>query len=82
MAKVHSFIANLFKSVRSAIKNRLNSIKAGFDIRDIFVFGGLAMLGYGLYLLRPWLAFTIVGIICMALGLGLFSWMKVSHGNS
>jgi len=41
------------------------------DIRDIFVFGGLAIMSYGLYLFKPWIAYTIGGMILMALGLFL-----------
>ena len=37
--KIGNFIKSLFKGLWNA-----------FDIRDIFVFGGLGMLGYGLYL--------------------------------
>jgi len=39
------------------------------DIRDFFIFGGLALLGYGLYLLRPWLGFAVIGLILLCLGL-------------
>lgn len=44
------------------------TVKSGFDIRDVFVFGGLAMLGYGLWLLRPWLGFAVSGFILMLIG--------------
>lgn len=40
-----------------------------FDVRDFFVFGGLGMLGYGLWLLKPWIAFTVCGVVFMAIGL-------------
>jgi hypothetical protein len=39
------------------------------DLRDLFVFGGLAMLGYGLYQLYPWLGFAVSGAILMGFGL-------------
>ena len=39
------------------------------DIRDVFFFGGLAMLGYGLYLrFGLWLAFMVCGVLLMATG--------------
>ena len=42
---------------------------AAFDIRDVFLFGGLSLLGYGLYLrFGQWLAFIVCGMIFMALG--------------
>jgi hypothetical protein len=39
------------------------------DLRDFFVFGGLSMLGYGLYQLYPWLGWTVSGTILMSFGL-------------
>ncbi len=32
---------------------------------DILYFGGLALLGKGLFMWRPWLSFTICGLILM-----------------
>lgn len=45
------------------------SVGRWIDIRDCFVFGGLGLLGYGLYLFRPWVSFTICGAILLALGI-------------
>jgi len=39
------------------------------DKGDLFVFGGLSMLGYGLYLQSPSLAFSVCGSIIMSIGL-------------
>ena len=39
-----------------------------FDIRDILFFVGLAMLGYGLYLVSPWISFTACGVLLMLTG--------------
>ena len=62
-------------SIRTWIGKNLRSISAtvklAFDIRDLFVFGGLAMMGYGLYLFKPWVAFTVTGAIFCWLGLGI-----------
>jgi len=59
-------------SIKTWASNNLrrlsSAIKSGFDIRDIFLFGGLAMMGYGLYLLRPWLGWAAAGAILMAIG--------------
>ena len=44
-------------------------IKSFFDIRDFFVFGGLGMLGYGLYL--KWgegVALIVCGVLLMVIG--------------
>lgn len=40
-----------------------------FDLRDLFVFGGLAMLGYGLWLFAPWVGWSVAGAILMSFGL-------------
>jgi len=39
-----------------------------FDIRIVLFFGGLFMLGYGLFLYQPWLSFSVCGVILMATG--------------
>lgn len=39
------------------------------DLRDVFVFGGLAAVGTGLWWFRPWVSLTVVGLIVMALGI-------------
>lgn len=39
-----------------------------FDIRIVLFFGGLIMLGYGLFLYLPWVSFSVCGIILMATG--------------
>ena len=45
----------------------IKSIKP--DLRDVFVFGGLIILGIGLWLYMPWVSLTIVGIILLGLGI-------------
>ena len=39
-----------------------------FDIRPIFFFGGLSLLGYGLFLYLPWVSFSVCGLILMIMG--------------
>ena len=53
-------------SILGKIKQFLGSL---FDIRDIFVFGGLGLIWYGLHLFLPWVAWTASGIILMLIGL-------------
>ena len=48
----------------------ISKIKDYLDIRDILVFGGLGMLGYGLYLFEPWTAYVVTGVLLMILGIG------------
>lgn len=68
-----------------SIFNRFKKISAFLvgliGLRDVFVFGGLAMLGYGLYQVKPWIAFAICG--CLLMILGLFEGVGIrQHGNS
>ena len=57
--RIGTFFSSLFKGLWNA-----------FDIRDIFVFGGLVMIGWGLYLFEPWISYVVTGILLMLLGLG------------
>ena len=56
--KIGNIIAALFKGAWMA-----------FDVRDFFVFGGVGMLGYGIYLLKGqgW-AFVVCGPLFMIIG--------------
>jgi hypothetical protein len=51
-----------FEKIKSAIGRAV-------DLRDAFVFGGLGVMGYGLYQFRPWVAFTVCGAILLAIGM-------------
>lgn len=59
-------------TIKTAIKHTMSQIRAAIaavDIRDIFIFGGLGLLGYGLFLFKgPWLAFTVCGTLLMIIG--------------
>jgi hypothetical protein len=51
-----------FEKIKSAVGRAI-------DLRDCFVFGGLGIMGYGLYQFRPWVAFTVCGAILLAIGI-------------
>lgn len=51
------------------LKNIKNAIGKAIDLRDCFVFGGIGLMGYGLYLFRPWISFTVCGAILLAIGI-------------
>ena len=51
-----------FEKIKSAVGRAI-------DLRDCFVFGGLGVMGYGLYLFRPWVSFTVCGAILLAIGI-------------
>jgi len=61
-----------FLDIKQKVTLLLESLKifaaAGFDIRDFFVFSGLFILSYGLYLYAPWLGYFIGGLLLMIIG--------------
>lgn len=59
----------MIRKVREFLRPVAVTIGKAIDIRDCFVFGGLAIMGYGLYLFRPWVAFTVCGAILLAIGI-------------
>jgi len=60
---------NILKSMGRALMFPLKVLHRTFDMRDILLFGGIAMLGYGLYLRwGQWLAFMVCGVLLMAVG--------------
>lgn len=39
------------------------------DIADVLVFGGILMVGCGIWMVRPWVAFVVVGAAMFGLGI-------------
>jgi hypothetical protein len=50
------------------MRNKLNSLASLLDVRDVLTFGGLGVLGYGLYLIQPAAAFVVMGALLFWLG--------------
>lgn len=46
----------------------MDRVRQIFNIKDFLFFGGLGMLGYGLHLVFPWLAFAVCGTLLMLVG--------------
>ena len=42
------------------------------EIRDVFLFGGLAAMGYGVHEIHPPSAYVLVGIALMTLGILIY----------
>lgn len=51
------------------LASRLRRLFASLPAPDLFLFGGLALLFYGFYLYRRWMAFAICGALLMVYGL-------------
>ena len=66
-----SSIDSMLSPVGRLVKFLIFSVSAmwlAFDIRLVFFFGGLILLGYGLFLYLPWVSFSVCGVILMATG--------------
>jgi len=46
-----------------------DSIVNPFDVRDVFLIAGWGMVTYGLYLLAPWIGYSVGGFLLMILAL-------------
>jgi len=62
-------IRKYISSIGATIGRVASAAWKAVDLRDGFVFGGLGILGYGLYLYRPWISFSVVGVILLAIGI-------------
>jgi len=58
----------MIKQLATKTASLVGGLSKAIDIRDILVFGGLGLLGYGLWLLRPWLGFAVAGAVLMGIG--------------
>jgi hypothetical protein len=56
-------------NVRKLSFSWVTALWKAVDIRDFFIFGGLGMLGYGLWMFIPWLGFAVPGAILLCFGL-------------
>lgn len=66
-----SLIDSIISPVGRLVKFLTFSVSAmwlAFDIRIVLFFGGLILLGYGLFLYLPWVSFSVCGVILMATG--------------
>ncbi|MCE5211990.1 MAG: hypothetical protein LLG40_10585 [Deltaproteobacteria bacterium] len=59
---------NFFAKFYGFFSTRIEALKKVVDVRDVLILSGLSMLGYGLYLLYPWLSFTVCGALILAGG--------------
>lgn len=64
----------IFRKLGRGLTSPFRALARAFDMRDVFVFGGLGMLGYGLHLRWGlWLALMVCGAILLLIGLGFLS---------
>jgi hypothetical protein len=59
-----------FSTIRSRLfTNSINLFKAAFGLKELFILGGLSLIGYGLWLYDPKISFVVSGSLVMLLGL-------------
>jgi hypothetical protein len=58
--EIKAKITQLFNSISESMKFEI-------DVRDVFLFAGWGMLAYGLYLLAPWIGFSVGGFVLMVI---------------
>lgn len=63
-------MANIIGKIKTVSEKILDATVGQVSIQDLFVFGGLFFLGYGLSMFRPWVGVSVSGALLMALGLG------------
>ena len=63
-----STVGSMVGRLRTLLAFRVSAIWDAFDIRIVFFFGGLSLLGYGLFLYLPWVSYSVCGVILMAVG--------------
>ena len=51
------------------IRNALRPLASLFGLRDLFVFGGLASLGYGIWQVHVPAAWMVIGLLIFLIGM-------------
>lgn len=57
----------VFQKLRNGIFRFFRGVKSG--MADIFLFSGLCLFGYGLFLYERWISFAVCGALLMVYGL-------------
>jgi len=57
-----------WKKLAAQLGPRVKQLAAQIDLRDVFVFGGLAMVGYGVHCIYPPAAWIVVGTVLFWVG--------------
>jgi hypothetical protein len=65
---LYSRLAGMWNSFTQRVGKTSKWLFSLADTRDVLVFGGLAMMGYGLHLYQHWLGFAIPGFFCLLIG--------------
>lgn len=50
------------------MRDKLKKLANLLDLRDVLTFGGLGLLGYGLFLINPPTAYIVMGALIFWLG--------------
>lgn len=66
-AKAGRSVARGAAAIARGVGYCVGSITSAIDFRDVMMFGGNGLLGYGLYLIYPPAAFVVPGAIFVAI---------------
>ncbi len=55
-------------SVFETLRSRISAAWAALDIRDFFIFGGLALMGAGFWEIAPWMSMIVIGALLFCMG--------------
>ena len=61
----------IWKNLASKASSLLKKIASVFDLQDIFCFGGLSMIGVGLWHYDFRVSLVVVGVVLMVMGRGI-----------
>ncbi len=59
----------IFKTIYGMPRRFFVSLFNVFGVRECAIIMGLSMLGYGLYLYKPWVSFSVCGVLILVGGL-------------
>jgi hypothetical protein len=64
------------------VRSLISWLVQAFDIRDLFVFSGMLLIWYGLYLWIPSVSFVVVGVLVLLLGLDVKGFVLIFLGGA
>ena len=59
----------IFRGLKDDLLGVCKRLHSAFDVRDVFVFGGIGLAGYGIWIVSPPAAFVVVGLAFFWLGI-------------
>ena len=64
----NQFTKNVVSGLSEGSDRSVKKLEKLIDINDVFVFTGIGLVGYGLWLIYPPMCWIVIGILFMAIG--------------